>query len=119
MFDITCVLAMDLRWRDGRAIILFNFNEVQIFARFSAVFKDMASQASVFCWIQESGKSSLKDDDRSGIPAMNINKDNISPVKKCFRKIHSQLPRGWVWSRVNMLNGAQREAHKMVAEMLK
>lgn len=90
MFDIICVLAMDLKWRDGRAIILFNFNEVQIFARFSAVFKDMAAyQASVFCWIQESGKSSLKDDDRSGIPAMNMNKDNISPVKNCFRKIHS------------------------------
>lgn len=34
MFDIICVLAMDLKWRDGRAIILFNFNEVQIFARF-------------------------------------------------------------------------------------
>lgn len=80
MFDIICVLAIEPKWRDGCAIILFNFNEVQI---------------------------------------LNMNKDNISPVKKCFRKIHSQLPRGWEWSRVNTLNGAQREAHKMVAEMLK
>lgn len=82
---------MDLKRRDGCAIILFNFNEMQIVGWLSAAFKDMAaSQASVFCWIHECGKSSLKDDDRSGIPAMTVNKDNISPVKKCFRKIHSQ-----------------------------
>lgn len=95
MFDIIFVLVMDLKRRDGRAITLFNFNEVQIVGRLSAAFKDMAaSQASVFCLIQESGKSLLKDYDRSRIPAMTVNKDNISPVKKFFRKIHSQLPRG-------------------------
>lgn len=91
MFDIICFLAMDLKRRDGRATILFNFNEVQTVGRWSAHFKDMAaSQASVFCWIQESGISFLKDYDRSRIPAMTVNKDNISPVKKGFRKIHSQ-----------------------------
>lgn len=87
---------MDLKRRNGRAIILFDFNEVQIVGRLSAAFQELAaSQDSVFCWIQESGKSLLKDDDRSGIPAMTANKDNISPVKKCFRKIHSQPTKRW------------------------
>lgn len=43
-----------------------------------------------FVGFRKVGNLWLKDDDRSGIPAMTVNKDNISPVKKCLRKIHSQ-----------------------------
>ena len=84
---------MELEREHFRAMILYDFkcglNESQALERLTQAFGDLApSRATVFRWFAEfkRGRTSLKDEKRSGRPTSVVTEGNISAVESLIKE---------------------------------
>ncbi|XP_053411309.1 histone-lysine N-methyltransferase SETMAR-like [Nycticebus coucang] len=84
---------MELGREHFRAMIFYDFksglNQTQSLERLHRAFGDLTpSRATIFRWFQEfrRGRTSLRDEERSGRPATAVTEENIAAVEKMVRK---------------------------------
>lgn len=108
MFDIICFLAMDLKRRDGRALMKCKLSEGgQLILRTWPHHKLVC-----FVGFRKVGNLCLRIMIAAEYQQWLWIKTTFLLLKKALERSTVNLPRGWVWPRVNTLNEAQREAQK-------